>query len=675
MAAPGGPAASEAGLDLMDQGRFGEAVACFEQALLGCPDDARTQLNLGVAHLQLGAFAPAALCFERALALRPDYAKAHLNLGTALLGLNRWPEAATAFEQALARAPDLAEAALNLGIALERQGRLDDAAARWRQLLGHRPDCVEAHLNLGVALMEQGQITQARTCLERALALRPGSAEAHMTLGVLLRRQNRLGEAIGRFQRTLVLTPDWAEAWFNLGSALQEQGRLDEALEAFDRALTLKPDLVRARQARMFTQLYQPGTTLATIAAAAEDWNHTVAAPLKPDWPQHDPQSRPERPRLGFVSGDFRSHAVGFLVLPTLEALARAGHRFHCYANQAEEDAVTRRFRAAALVWRPVFGRSDAEVAALIEADGIDILFDLSGCSALNRLAVFARKPAPVQVAWVGYPATTGLDAMDYLLADPVQVPPGAEIWYRERVVRMPDSYVLYQPLEPAPEITALPASRTGTITFGSFNVLKKITPEGIAVWCRLLHRVPKSRLLIKAAALDCPETRRLYVERFAVYGITPDRLTLVGGSSPAVHRQTIAEVDIALDSFPYSGGLTTLECLWMGVPVVTYSTDTLCGRHSLGYLSVIGLSELATESIDGYLDIATGLAGDPDRLSALRAGLRQRIQASPLSHTDRFVRHFEQALTRMWARFRAGEPARGFDVTPDNIIPADGEP
>ncbi len=655
---------SQWGIALLDQGRPVEATVRFERALVLVPDDARAHLNLGAALLSQGNVREAAASFERALALNPDYAKAHLNLGTALLDLGQYAEAAVRFERALALAPDLTEAALNLGIALERQGRLAEAIPLWRQLVERRPDCLEAHLNLGAALMELARFAESAESLTRALALKPDSAESHMTLGILLRRQNRLGEAEDRFRRALALCPNYAEAHLNLGSTLQEQGRLPEALTCFEHASSLKPDLPAAGVAALFTRLYQPGTDLAGIAAAARHWADRYAAPYKAAWPNHDPRSRSPGPyRLGFVSGDFRAHAVGFLVLPALEALARAGHRFTCYANQATDDDVTHRFRRAAASWRSVFGWSDQALYRQIRADGIDILVDLSGYTALNRLLVFARKPAPIQVAWLGYPATTGLEAMDYLLADPIQVPVGADGHYRECVVRLPEGYVGYQPPDDAPPVGPLPVSVHGFVTFGSFNTLKKISPPVIEAWSRVLDRVPDSRLLLKTSAFDCHDCRRATVDSFSAYGIGSNRLRLMGGSTPERHRQAVAEVDIALDSFPYNGGLTTLEALWLGIPVVTYSGESLCSRHTLGYLSVIGLTELVAGNVNRYVEIAAGLALDPARLALLRAGLRPRMAASPLCDPDRFASHLEQAFATMWAFYRAGAEPRSFEV------------
>ena len=654
------------GIALLELGRPAEAVIRFRRALLLAADHPGTHLNLGVALLRQGRAAEAVACFEQALVLEPGYAKAHLNLGTAMLELGRYADAAGCCGQALALAPDLTEAALNLGVALERQGRLDLAVPVWRRLVDCRPRCFEAHLNLGTALMELGRLVEAAESFTQALVLKPDSAESHMALGVLLRRQNRLAEAEDRFRRSLALSPDQAEGHLNLGAALQEQGRLEEAVACFERAQNLRPDWATAGAALVFTRLYQPGSELAGIAAAARDWANRYVTAYQPVSRVPTPEIRERASyRLGFVSGDFRTHAVGFLVLPALEGLARAGHRFYCYANQATDDALTDRIRRAAAVWRPVFGWSDAALAAQIQADDIDILVDLSGYTALNRLLVFARKPAPIQVAWIGYPATTGLDAMDYLLADWVQVPNGAERYYQERVIRLPDGYVVYQPPDDAEPVGPLPRLSNGFITFGSFNTLKKITAPVMAAWSRILDRVSGSRLLLKTSALDCRETRLRCLRSFTARGIAAERIGMEGGSSPSAHRQAIAGVDIALDPFPYNGGLTTLETLWLGVPVVTMAGETLCGRHSLGYLSVIGLQELAAGTVDEYVDKAAALASDEGRLMALRAALRPRLAASPLCDVDHFVGHLEQAFATVWAHYRAGRAPSTFHIGP----------
>jgi predicted O-linked N-acetylglucosamine transferase (SPINDLY family) len=400
------------------------------------------------------------------------------------------------------------------------------------------------------------------------------------------------------------------------------------------------------------------------MAEAARRWSSAHGDPLEAAWPRHArPKPGSRRPRIGLVSGDFRAHAVGFLVLPAIEGLRAAGWHLTLYSNSGKVDAVTRRFEAAASLWRPVYGLSDAALAERIAADGIDILIDLAGYTGQNRLTVFAGKPAPLQVAWAGYPATTGLAAMDYILADRHQLPPEAEPFYREKAVRLPAAYVVFEPPAEAPDPGRLPAATGRGITFGSFNTLKKITPQVVETWSRCLHRLPAARLLMKAPSLNDAATRRRYAGLFAEQGIDPRRLVFRGGTTPAEHVAAMAAADIALDPFPYSGGMTTLECLWMGLPVVTLPGETFASRHTLGYLSAIGLTELVASDADHYVALGVALANDLPRLADLRAGMRRRLRASPLCDRDAFVRHLGAAFDAMWQTWCDGRPAHPITI------------
>ncbi len=552
----------------------------------------------------------------------------------------------------------------NLGIALQMQGRFAEAVESFGRALALDPRIAEIHYNLGNALREQERLTEAVESYGRALALKPAYAEAHYNLGITLHLQRKLGEAVESYERALALKPNYAVALTNLGNALQEQGRLSEASRCYERALAIEPDLADAHGNLILASLYQPGVGLADILAAARRWNARYADRFKTAWPVHDRAGRTnDTPRIGFISGDFRQHVVATLILPAVEAMSRRGHKLNFYHNGSIVDAVTARFQAAAAAWRPIHGRPDESVADLIRTDGIDILFDLSGMTALNRLTLFARKPAPIQVAWAGYPATTGLEAMDYLLADRWQVPEGADEYYREKIVRLPDSYVCYTPPPDAPAPGDLPSRRNGHVTFGSFNEAKKITPETVGVWSRILGRLPTARLLLKARNFDDGATRERYAALFAEHGVARDRLGFIGWTAPAAHMEIMSRCDIALDSFPYAGGATTLESLWMGVPVITCPGETLSSRHAAGYLSTIGMRDLVAHDHDDYVELAVALTNDPARLAALRADLRPRMAASPLCDTERFAGHFEAACMAMWGRFRAGEKPEAFAV------------
>ena len=361
----------------------------------------------------------------------------------------------------------------------------------------------------------------------------------------------------------------------------------------------------------------------------------------------------PERPlRLGFVSPDLRLHPVGFFLARVLENLARPSFEVVCYGSRADRDTLSVRLAAAANEWHDVVGLDDDALADRIRGDRIDILFDLSGHTTENRLLVFARRPAPIQISWIGYVGTTGLKAMGYLIADRFHVPPGAEVHYCETVLRMPDGYVCYDPPAKAPPVGPLPALGRGQFTFGSFNNVAKLTNEVIALWAEIVRQVPGARLVLVSEALDGVTARDRISAAFVAAGGDRDRLELRGGTPWLEVLAAYNTIDLALDPFPYSGGLTTCEALWMGVPVITCPGETFAGRHSLSHLSNVGMTETIVADAREYVDLAVRLAADLPHLASLRAGLRARMAESPLCDGPRFAGHLMVLLRAVWRQW-----------------------
>jgi len=640
---------------LKEQGYLDEAVACCRRAVELKPDYAEAHNNLGVALKEQGKLEEAVVCWRRALELAPDYAVAHNNLGVALKEQGKLDDAIACYRRALELKPDYAEAHNNLGIVLKEQGKLDEAVACCRRALELRPDYAEAHGNLGNALREQGKLDQAVACCRRALELRPHYAEAHNNLGIALKDQGKLDEALACYRQALDLKPHYVEAYGNMGVALKDQGKLDDAVACYRRALELKPDYAVAHSNLLFALQYCADVTPAALAEAHAEFDRRHAAPLRGALaPYESAPARQGRLRLGFVSPDLGRHPVGYFLVRVLENLSQEQAETICYSDRIVKDDLTQRLQAAATQWRDVFGMGDQRLAEQIRADRIDILFDLAGHTAHNRLLVVARKPAPIQVTWAGYVGTTGLKAMDYLLADRYEVPPGAERHYRERVLRMPDGYVCYDPPLYAPPVMPLPALDRGQVTFACFNNPAKITPQAIEVWARILRRLPGARLALKFQGWNDSGVRRRFAGMFAAQAIDPGRLDLLGYSP---HAELLAEyrrIDLALDPFPYGGGLTTCEALWMGVPVVTCPGETFASRHSLSHLTGVGLTETIARDLDEYVQLAVSLAGDLPRLAAMRAGLRQRMAASPLCDGKRFATHLASLLRDVWEQLMA---------------------
>lgn len=646
-------------------GRLSEAEQLYRQILAIDPHFAEIQNNLGVALQARGNLDEAVAAYRQAVALKPDMAEVHNNLGNVFLTQTKLDDAVAAYGRALSFRPNYAEAHNNLGFAFQTLGKLNDAAAAYRQAIACKPEYAIAHNNLGNVLMALDRTGEAVAAYETALARDPHYAQAYNNLGLALKTQGKPDEGVAAYERALTLQPGLAEAHNNLGLALQEQGMLDEAITCFKRALACKPGYSDAEMNQVFTQLYRSGAGLSDILACARHWSEMHAAPLRSQWPVHPRSPQPgRRPRIGFISADFRSHAVGFLVAPAIEGLARAGYHLTCYSNHPSTDALTSRFIAAASVWRTVTGLSDDALAGLITSDAIDILIDLSGYSAGNRLLALARKPAPIQVTWVGFPATTGMAAMDYIIADRHQLPEKSERYFTEAVIRLPDSYIVFEPPREMSSGDRASALSQEEVTFGSFNTLKKIGPDVVATWSQILRKLPRSRLLFKAAALDGASARGRYAALFATHGIPEDRLKFIGGTSVAAHREAMHQVDIALDSFPYSGGQTTLEALWAGLPVITQPGETFASLHSLSYLANIGLSELVASSSNHYAELAVDLAGNPERLIKMKSELRSRMLESPLCDVDSFIQNLDAALTTIWHRWCSGQPVAPYSAT-----------
>jgi predicted O-linked N-acetylglucosamine transferase (SPINDLY family) len=431
---------------------------------------------------------------------------------------------------------------------------------------------------------------------------------------------------------------------------LKDQGRLTEAVESFQTALRKKPGHAPAHSAILAAMAYGAWVTPAELAAAHAEWDRQYAAPLRSTWRRHENVRDPARPlRLGFVSPDFVRHPVGFFLVRAWEHLDRGQYPVTAYSDRRSDDDFTPRLQAAASRWRAVFALSDEQLAEQIRGDAIDILFDLAGHTGNNRLLVLARKPAPIQITWIGYEGTTGLSAMDYLLADRFVVPPGSERHYREKVLRLPDGYVCYDPPELAPEPGPLPAIGQGSITFGSFSNPAKITPQVVALWARVLQRVPGSRLLLKYRGLDDEGTRRRFEALFAEQGIDGRRLGFSGWSSYGEMLDEYQQVDVALDPFPFSGSATTCEALWMGVPVITLPGETFASRHSLSHLTNSDQAETIARDEEQYVELAAGLAGDIPRLAAMRAGLRRQVAGSRLCDGPRFAGELMGLLRGVW--------------------------
>ncbi|MGE5505698.1 MAG: tetratricopeptide repeat protein [Actinomycetota bacterium] len=576
----------------------------------------------------------------------PAAVKPRLNLGVMLLDCARPAEAAEQFAAVRSLDPTVVQAPFGLGLAASAARRPAEAVGHFREATVLAPAYAEAHYNLGCALKEAGDTAAAEAALGRAIALKPDYAEAYSNLANLLDGRAKPSEAETLVRKALAIREAFPEGWNTLGNTLEAQSRLAEAEEAYRRAVTLRPDYQEAWSNLLFSLNYQDGKNPVEVAAAHRQWGATLPASPAPFPNRRDPG---RRLRVGYVSPDFRTHSVAYFIAPVIEAHDRSVVEVFAYSCRAGGDATTRRLQAAADHWRDISALDDQQAARLVGDDAIDVLVDLAGHTAGNRLPMFARRPAPVQASWIGYPNTTGLAAVDWRMVDAVTDPPGpADTLAAERLLRLPGCFLCYQPPIPSPEPELRPPG--GPVTFGSFNKLAKVTPATVAAWSAILARVPGSRMFVKSKQLDEPATRDRLAAAFAAHGISPERLDLRGWITDRDgHLGAYGLVDIGLDTFPYNGTTTTCEAMWMGVPVVTWAGGCHAARVGASLLKAVGMDELVAGDVDGYVDAAVALAGDPVRRAALRAGLRGRLAASALCDAATFTRGLEASLREMW--------------------------
>jgi protein O-GlcNAc transferase len=550
-----------------------------------------------------------------------------------------------------ARRVALAEA-LHVAAQLQQTGQIPAAKMVFELIVAADADHADALFFLGVTCHQLGQSAQGIDFMRRAIVLQPNNRLYHFNFGIINAEMGDTDAAIEAYERSIQIQPT-ADACNNCAGLLLNQGRLDEALELFRRGSELNPDDIDQQSNFLYTLSYKPHPNVREIFNWHKQFGqrHERAIAPMPPRARVDGARADQRLRIGYVSADFRQHAVAHFIEPVLATHDAKRFEIFCYYNYPAGDAVTWRFEKLAHHWRVISNRSDEDVANMIRADGIDILVDLAGHTPLNRLRVFARKPAPVQASWIGYSSTTGLTRMDYRITDTISDPIGVtDDLYTEKLVRLPDTYSCFQPLANSPDVGALPAMQSGHVTFGSFNNFIKMTPEVLQTWAHILQRVPTSILLLKYRSFEAQKIRALVLVAFAQHGVQPARIHFLGSDDYHTHLRAYHQVDIALDTFPHNGDTTTCDALWMGVPVVVNTGVNHVGLMGASRLRSVGLEDLVARNNDHYVDIACALANDVPRLEKLRATLRETMKASPLMDAPRFTRNLEAAYENMWA-------------------------
>lgn len=703
-AAHDGKTAAETGFQLSQQllakGLYQQAVSACEQALRNDPRHAKAWCALGAAQRHLAQMDAARAAYERAISLDRGYAQAWCNLGEWKLTKGDPAAALEDFDQGLKLERGLLEALNNRVAALYELGRFKDAEAAARAAIEVYPNEAALHVNLGNVLLHSGKGRPAIKAFRKALECDPACPEALLTLATLLGETHHLGEALAYLeheiatkgesaqrlaslalaqkvkgdnrtaeitcQKVLDLQPGNISALITLAGCLSERADHRGSIRLHEQALESDPQMPSVFSNIAFNATYLPDLSAEDTFNYHREWAQRFELPVSNRIFSHERPRQTNRPlRIGYVSGDFGTHPVGFLLRDVARYHDRSQFYIHCYSMMRSSDGITEVIRANADSWIDALLLNDDELAEQVNQDRIDILVDLSGHTAYNRLVTFAHKPAPVQATWIGYFHSTGLENIDYFITDPYTSPRGCDQLFSETPVSLPHSRFCYSPPKYTPEVKQPPVLAGNPITFGSFNRIEKLVDPVLEAWAAILNAVPDSRLLLKAGTLGskfiCDDLRR----RFAAYGLDVARLELRGPSPHPEMLEQYGEIDIALDSFPFNGGMTSLEALWMGVPVVTLAGNSVVSRQTYSALANIGLSdELAFQNVEAYAQGAIALSKNRERLGELRQELRPRMAASALCQPEQFARDLEALYRRMWQAWCRGEKLAS-DIAP----------
>jgi predicted O-linked N-acetylglucosamine transferase (SPINDLY family) len=635
---------------LVESGEIEAARLIVCDGLALAPDSADLYYYLGNIDASREAFESAAESYEKALARNPSFAEAHQALGEALKRQGKFEAAIESHRRSVTLNPGSADARARLAAVLHDHGQLDNAVACYRQALALDAEHAEVYVNMGYALQQLGQLAAAVESYGMAIKLRPEFAGAHTNLGDALSEQGKLEEAVCSYRRALDLQPNDGRAHNNLAGALLGQGKLDAAVEGYQSALALVPEYITAYSNMLFALNYHPDKSAEEIFSVYREFDRRFTLPMREDEVRHaNDRATGRRLKVGYLSPDFRRHAARHFLEPLFEHHDKSAVEVHAYADVLVEDAVTASYRRFADRWISIRGMSDSAVAERIRHDGIDILVELAGHTGNNRLGIFARKPAPVSLTWMGYGYTTGLSAIDYFLTDWSGAPAGCEPLFSEEPWRIATPAYVFRPAESMGDVGTLPALRRGRVTFGTLTRAIRINHRAIKVWSEILRRVEGSHLVIDSVNFQDASMQEDMAARFAAHGIARERLE-IGFHTPP--WDVMRGIDIGLDCFPHNSGTTLFESLYMGLPFVTLAGRPSVGRLGSSILHGVEHAEWIADSEADYIDKAVALASDVPRLAAIRAGLRAEMQACPLMDEPGFARKIEAAYREMFERW-----------------------
>jgi protein O-GlcNAc transferase len=637
------------GQQLYAEGQLDAAAQILEEVLAIDPIHPRALFNKGVLSYVRGQHDIAEDFYHRATLAKAGYKEAHYNLGVILQKAGRAAEARAQFENAIAADPAFFEALMGMG-AVQRELHAYDKSIEYFLRASAIRTNEQVYNHIGYTYKLMGLANEAADYFQRALLYNPGHVSSLNEMGAIFMRNFRFEEAQNYLDSALKLGGEDKNVLCNSAALSIGRGQHMKAVEYCRRGLAFEPAFAPFYHNMMLAMVYAPGVSPQELLAAANEFGTRIAEPLYRPL-GYIPDKAPDRKlRIGYVSGDFKKHSVSYFIENLLSHHDRAWFEIYAYSNLARGDVVTDRIRGQFDHWQDIFTLNDERAATLIENDRIDILVDLAGHTDANRLLVFARKPAPVQVTWLGFPATTGVKAIDYRITDPLAEPPGiADALNVEKLWRLPHIFSCYSAgHKDVPVIDHPPLRDNGFVTFGCFNNFTKVSDEVLRTWAQILWAVPQSRLLLEIGGLDSHQIHREVKARIARAGLPQERV-IMKPRQPENQFVLYNKIDIALDPFPCNGGTTSMDTLWMGVPLITLAGDHFLSRMGVTILTNAGLPELIAGSLDEYVQKATALANDPARMTAMRQGLREKVMASSVMNQELFARDMEDAYRGMW--------------------------
>jgi len=612
-------------------------------------------LQQAIRYHQAGQLEQAEMIYHNILKIQPNHADAlHLS-GVLAYQKKDYALASTLIKKAIKMNNSVFDFHNHLGHVFKDQGKFSEASDCYSQASRLNPNVAEVHYNLGISLDKQGKLDEAVTCYKQALGLNPNYANVYNSLGILFRKQTKIDDAIACYQKSVRLNPNFVEAFNNLGNLYRDRGLINESIKYYKKALEICPNYIASHSNLLYTLTYSTDYDKIAIFKEHQKFNEQHVLPLAHLIKPHNNKRNPhKRLKIGYISADFRQHPVAYFIEPILTHHNHEKFEIYCYYNHPQIDEITEHLQQFVDKWVHCVGLSDESLAEKIRQDGIDILIDLSGHTAGNRLLVFARKPAPVQVTYLGYPNTTGLTVIDYHIIDKyIDLENVAEKFNSEQLIKMSYSYHCYNPIDKNMiNINELPAIQNNYITFGSLNNFTKLNTKTIKLWSIILNRINDSKIIIKTKSLADVETRKFLKNQFEKCRINSTRLILEDSTPAPAYLKTYHRIDIALDTYPYNGGTTTYETLWMSVPVVTLVGETQASRMGLSILSTLGLDKLIAYTPDEYVEICVELASNLDYLKELRQKMRERMLSSPLMNGKIFTHELEEHYRMMWKKW-----------------------